>query len=181
MKKIATRTASVAGDLHQELMNRAYARWQKVPGMSRQDFLNGLSPSEKFAVVTGNLNYQVENGGFGQWFSNRYGDQQTVNYLRKVLTEMGTPAAIAVKRLVISAWHAHNDLEQGNGGDWDGEGDEQADPYDGLDDEFYAINQKFLEDCDWWLASDTHLKPTPRQGPPQPTQQIEQLPIGRPK
>ena len=64
--------------IHQTLMNNAYDLWSIEEGkkLSYSDFLDVVS--DKFgklysnAVITGNLNYQVENGGFYQWFENGY-------------------------------------------------------------------------------------------------------------
>jgi len=64
--------------IHQKLMNKAYDLWSTEEGkkLSYSDFLDVVS--DKFgklysnAVITGNLNYQVENGGFYQWFENGY-------------------------------------------------------------------------------------------------------------
>lgn len=63
-------------DVIQELMNEAYDKWQD--GWSRSDFLEyvkkNLSEEHYIAVIFGNLNYQVENGGFSQWDFNRYSE-----------------------------------------------------------------------------------------------------------
>lgn len=57
----------------QTLMTAAYERWQKAEGVSQEAFLEDLcSPPERRAVMIGNLNYQVENGGFAQWVDNGY-------------------------------------------------------------------------------------------------------------
>jgi len=64
--------------IHQKLMNKAYDLWSTEEGkkLSYSDFLDVVS--DKFgklysnAVITGNLNYQVENGGFSQWHYNDY-------------------------------------------------------------------------------------------------------------
>jgi len=64
--------------IHQKLMNKAYDLWSTEEGkeLNYSDFLDVVS--DKFgklysnAVITGNLNYQVENGGFSQWHYNDY-------------------------------------------------------------------------------------------------------------
>lgn len=64
-------------DRHQRLMNQAYKRWQKggdLENVPREDFYGKLEEPHRMAVVFGNLNYQVENGGFDQWFFNGYGE-----------------------------------------------------------------------------------------------------------
>lgn len=60
----------------QGLMDKAYAKWQKggdLEGKSDAEFVAALDDMQELAVRVGNLNYQVENGGFSQWFSNSYG------------------------------------------------------------------------------------------------------------
>ena len=56
---------------HQTLMNQAYKKWENND-IRREEFLLLLSPVEKLAVILGNFNYQVCNGGFSQWNYNDY-------------------------------------------------------------------------------------------------------------
>lgn len=56
----------------QSLMDKAYGRWQGNEGWSTKTFFDHMEPAEKTAVLLGNLNYQVENGGFQQWVGNGY-------------------------------------------------------------------------------------------------------------
>ena len=51
-------------------MTNAYDNWGK--NTSREEFLSDLTPYEKLAVIFGNFNYQVQNGGFSQWVFNNY-------------------------------------------------------------------------------------------------------------
>lgn len=57
--------------LHEQLMNKAYDFWQKED-VDRSIFLKLIPFIEKVAVQFGNLNYQVNNGGFSQWQFNQY-------------------------------------------------------------------------------------------------------------
>ena len=62
-------------DHWQELMNESYVRFQKGGDLHKlggDKFVRALDPVHKFAVMCGNLNYQVENGGFLQWIGNGY-------------------------------------------------------------------------------------------------------------
>jgi len=64
-------------DIHQKLMDEAYDFWKSKKGRcSYSQFLDEIhekfSPAHYNAVILGNLNYQVENGGFAQWFDNGY-------------------------------------------------------------------------------------------------------------
>lgn len=87
--------------LWQELMDKAYDRWGKggdLKDLEYLDFLDELEPLQRKAVVLGNLNYQVQNGGFSQWIGNRY--WRTHRYLRRTLEQMPGPAAKAVLELI---------------------------------------------------------------------------------
>jgi hypothetical protein len=55
-------------------MDEAYSEWQKDEnrGKDKWDVLNGFSKAHQIAVVFGNFNYQVENGGISQWIYNGY-------------------------------------------------------------------------------------------------------------
>lgn len=63
-------------EIHQKLMDEAYELWEKYDIHSKKDFLNKVNEKlgelHFYAVITGNLNYQVENGGFIQWIDNGY-------------------------------------------------------------------------------------------------------------
>ena len=54
-------------DIHQQLMNEAYESDCNSP-----TFLQDLDDVHRYAVVLGNMNYQVENGGWEQWVYNGY-------------------------------------------------------------------------------------------------------------
>lgn len=62
--------------VHQKMMDESYEIWKKSSRLSYLDFLekvnNELGDGYVNAVITGNLNYQVTNGGFYQWYDNRY-------------------------------------------------------------------------------------------------------------
>lgn len=54
-------------------MDEAYKKFKG--NMSYNDFIDNLTEKEKLAVLTGNLNYQVGNGGFNQWHLNEYSEK----------------------------------------------------------------------------------------------------------
>jgi len=73
--------------IHQDYMDRAYADYEQKAGRRKvdralnnepslgsthQNFLDALSEAERIAVVFGNLNYQIGNGGISQWIGNNY-------------------------------------------------------------------------------------------------------------
>jgi hypothetical protein len=55
-------------------MDEVYSEWQKEEnkGKGKWEVLDGFSEAHKIAVVFGNFNYQVENGGIDQWIYNGY-------------------------------------------------------------------------------------------------------------
>lgn len=57
----------------QRLMNYAYKEHTDGWDGGTEGFFGVLSYIEKVAVATGNLNYQVHNGGWMQWWDNGYG------------------------------------------------------------------------------------------------------------
>jgi hypothetical protein len=68
----------------QATMTAAYERWQAAEKMSAAEFLEGLSAKESFAVRVGNLNYQVENGGFSQYWGNGYAMNGSLGEVREI-------------------------------------------------------------------------------------------------
>lgn len=134
--------------LHQQLMDAAYARWQGT-GWSKDEFHDSLSPQERFAVHTGNLNYQVGNGGFMQWWDNQYGTPSTVDFLERAMARMGTNTALVVAGLLKRYKEAVGTVNPRKRHiAWEDVRDEM----EGLNDEFYKIDDQFLIDCE------NHLK-----------------------
>jgi hypothetical protein len=62
------------GDKIQALVDEVYNEWQTGENKhkGKWDILNGFSAAHQIAVVFGNFNFQVENGGLDQWISNGY-------------------------------------------------------------------------------------------------------------
>jgi hypothetical protein len=65
--------------VHQQMMDKAYELWndcEESKKLSYEDFLSKvndeLGKEFVYAVMTGNMNYQVENGGWQQWDDNGY-------------------------------------------------------------------------------------------------------------
>ena len=67
-------TTTAFGDKIQAFMDEVYSEWQKEEnkGKSKWDVLDGFPAAYQIAVVFGNFNYQVENGGLEQWIYNGY-------------------------------------------------------------------------------------------------------------
>ena len=73
----------------QTKMNSAYQKWQENPDWSQARFLDSLTMVQRRAVVLGNLNYQVNNGGFLQWLDNGYAETAGP-VLHLIAEELGT-------------------------------------------------------------------------------------------
>lgn len=58
----------------QILMNEFYDFWEKYEHLPRLEVLKLMSELHQVAVKLGNLNYQVNNGGFSQWEFNEYNE-----------------------------------------------------------------------------------------------------------
>ena len=72
VRRSIRRHSQTEEDEHQRLMNEAYKNWTDKVGMDYPEFLTKLNQLERDAVVLGNFNYQVCNGGIYQWLGNRY-------------------------------------------------------------------------------------------------------------
>lgn len=143
---------------HQALMNQAYDRWKDHPEWSKEDFLDQLNGDEKIAVTTGNLNYQVCNGGFAQWYGNRYGTEETTWYLIRMLSQKSSGICMPATKTVIELLQEYSRLDFE---DEEEEEDEEEDysylrshdravyctiqnRLDEMDTKFYEINDQFL-------------------------------------
>ena len=65
---------SANGDRIQGLMNEVYDEWRKDENRAKGkwEVAGGFSEAHHIAVLFGNFNYQVENGGLEQWIYNGY-------------------------------------------------------------------------------------------------------------
>lgn len=54
-------------------MNDVYYVWRNIKlDLKKHEVIDSLSEYHRIAVCLGNMNYQVENGGFSQWIFNGY-------------------------------------------------------------------------------------------------------------
>jgi hypothetical protein len=137
-------------DLHQSVMDGAYARWRAHPGWDKQDFWDQLSAKERFAVFMGKMNQQITNGGFGQWLGNEHATPETVAYIRRQLNRMGTSAALKVMELVEK--FDVTVLQSPKRRELDDTITEDEDEFmDRLDREYYKIDKQFLIECEEFL------------------------------
>jgi hypothetical protein len=140
-----------AESIHQRLMNSAYARWQATEGMTQAEFWSGLSLAERVAVFAGNLNYQVENGGFVQWYDNGYSACR--EELRFICHRIGTPAAIEVADVLDRVGAIISSAPpRGFVGDREDDWDVFYYKLEQLDKTYDAVATAFLADVEAYLA-----------------------------
>lgn len=148
--------------LFQNVMNRAYAKWQANRDWRYEDFLMNLNAADRRCVIMGNLNYQVCNGGFSQWIFNHYINPNLEPMILDALSLIKTETGLAVRALVGEVIEIlHKDFEYRNGAYeverssfsyWDENEDDfydyTIDKLDGFDENFYAINEQWLHDIE---------------------------------
>jgi hypothetical protein len=77
----------------QRLMNEVYDHWNEDPqNRKRLSSCDHFGPVHRAAVQFGNLNCQVENGGFFQWWDNGYGPEDIDDLIK--LTRTGKAQGI---------------------------------------------------------------------------------------
>lgn len=143
-------------DYHQELMDKAYDQWHKNPHWSKKQFYLSLDPKSRAAVVFGNLNYQVENGGFYQWFDNSYGKESkeflyfALDKMSKSLIEEESLAAKEMIELLNQVFEIQSDEKESN--DFD---EESYGNFEEMDNRFYQINNNWLIQVENWLKNES--------------------------
>jgi hypothetical protein len=135
--------------IHQEMMDKAYELWNKPEEnkkMPYEDFLETVSEelgnNYVDAVITGNMNYQVENGGWFQWYDNGYSVtiQEIIDFFEK--PEFNDCSEIKKLREILSSVEEQLD--------WKERGDreiQQVD-YDFRDIFENALNEEFDKSVD---------------------------------
>lgn len=131
------------------LMNAAYDRW--TDQMSKEQFMAQLVGLEVFAVHYGNLNYQVENGGFAQWQGNYYQTDASVGAIQTFLRMIGTDEAREVLGLLGQFLELGREEDLESEYDYDAWYERQSD----LCSQFYKINGVVLDQAEALLASMT--------------------------
>ena len=121
----------------QAVMNRAYDLWQKYPDWTYSEFIDELSPADRSVVLIGNLNYQVENGGFSQWLTNGYGE--CVRELARALDAIGAVRVAEMVYAAVSAWQVYQDQRRRARLWWSDDNDDDDDSLDfeAMDAEYY--------------------------------------------
>lgn len=126
----------------QKVMTAAYDKW--VHGMSHNKFVMSLAPNERRAVVIGNLNYQVGNGGFIQWDDNQY--SKNLSFLEDALEVINTDSSKQVLSIVKEFMKC---LEKQHKAGYDSTYDDMANE---CDNKYYAIQDKFLNDVESFFS-----------------------------
>jgi hypothetical protein len=157
-------------DFIQDHMNAAYARWQQDDNdWDYEDFLEQCSKVERACVIVGNMNYQVENGGWGQWDGNGY--SVTLGELKNLFEDM--PESELTKKMIrmlesvedslptddFRNGYCQCDFEEGEDGEDELVGDEcdqcagQPDDYTlrKESDKYYEFNEALLMEVDEYL------------------------------
>ena len=142
-------------DTMEDYMSQSYQRLKDGEDLSKEEFWEQLDEAERFAVFFGNMNYQVENGGFVQWWDNKYACDTTVTYILEKCKEMiawtGSPAEsqiiVAVAQLIENMWEVVENEDPRNCDDRVYENFHALH----LDGTYYKINKKFMEICDRYL------------------------------
>ena len=145
----------------QGLMDQAYAKWQANREWRYRQFLLNLDAIERKAVILGNFNYQVCNGGIQQWVDNGY--CVTAQDLLSILEEMDTENSRRVAKIVREVL-PHVDLtcteNRGFGQNYWADDEEWYDDtppswfeeIDKLTDEYYEFYESFTPEIEEYLA-----------------------------
>lgn len=141
----------------QGLMDSAYGKWNDetgvLKGASYETFLASLPTKERQAVLLGNLNYQVGNGGFHQWVANGYAlkGQEVIDILELIVCDSGTTSVeekIGVQLIARIRWILSridlNARNRGFGGDYWKKGRR------------VSHNSKTLDRMDTWYYDKVH-------------------------
>jgi len=129
---------------HQKIMDSAYEKY--TSNLSYEDFVRQLNHIERTAVLTGNLNYQVENGGFIQWHHNAY--SSCADELFSVLKSIKAPSANTVLEVIGDVLSRFDEIS-----------DHQENvSFNDLDKRYDAIAGEFLADVESYLSYLNHVK-----------------------
>jgi hypothetical protein len=136
----------------QAVMNGAYEKWQN--GWSYENFLDHLTYLERCVVVTGNLNYQVENGGFMQWYDNGYhkGSNTLLYFLEN---ELATDTAKYVARLVRKCTERYDEYDSSlvwnKWPSYNSEIGSEGPETGHLDNAYYKINETLMSELESYV------------------------------
>ncbi len=136
---------------HQLIMNKAYDRWQKNAKVwDKFMFFDQLDFQERVAVSLGNLNYQVENGGFSQWKYNGLADVHLDFLLRLDVDKNLYPEISKALELLSKFKKADEELSDKDNYSDDEDEDEEFENelervFDNLDTSYYKLENIEVE------------------------------------
>lgn len=130
----------------QKIMDKAYENYGA--GMSYRQFIESLPEIERNAVLLGNLNCQVENGGFSQFISNGYilASSDLVAFLEELSEECPIAGELASKLLKLMRFVDMNSKDRGFRDYFKSEraGESACDLAEEYDDWYYKTAQPIL-------------------------------------
>jgi hypothetical protein len=143
-------------------MDEVYNKWRKneCKGMSRLEVISKFfTLRHKAAVQLGNMNYQVENGGWSQWDMNGYSEDidDLIEYCKKGI-------AMKIKhfdklleilkdvKMILENMKIHEENRESLDDDEYYDGEEEYESLSRLDDKYYEIDQtELIESFDEFL------------------------------
>ena len=154
---------------HQELMDAAHEKWND--NLNYNQFIDMLPKAEKYAVLFGNMNYQIGNGGWYQWCDNGYCTR--IKALVNALTEMNTDTSNQILKMLDvvkptlkydvldgskeSRGCCTNYFKEKKRKYWDDDDDDDDDDehpnFESIDTQYYELEDKFMEECEVFLAT----------------------------
>ena len=145
-----------AMDKIQAIVNEVYDEWNKEgnKGKIKWDVLNEFSPAHQIAVVFGNFNYQVENGGLEQWIYNGYlhdDSEKLTEYLEIGAESDERCRAILDKVYTLNQYAQETDCDRY--GNYYAPEDDGDSSFIGDMIDCYAFDSWYYEHCgkdDWW-------------------------------
>lgn len=133
----------------QAIMDEAYDMWRTKNEWRKEQFWLHLTYPQKVTVWSGNLNYQIHNGGFLQWHDNGYSN--CAEDLILILEEINTDATMAVANIIRQVMNiVPLALDEWNGDYYSGN-EIALDELDELDSKFYDIAEIFMVDVAEYL------------------------------
>ena len=137
-------------NLCQYVMNSVYDKWDNSV-MDRKDFIKQLSDYEKIAVMFGNFNYQVENGGLHQWYDNGYYDDLV--FLNSFLGMSNYSRKNEFREILEYINHIHDSIENlDNYDDWYEEDVQtRLDSFKYLDSDYHRLSESWKDYLEEYL------------------------------
>ena len=137
------------------IMARAYARLDEND-WNKEEFYDNLEGDEDLVVPYVIMNNQVGNGGWDQWHHNGYINDFGLNRIRRTLKLIDSDESREVLRILDEFMKLLSDfgVDPNDPNSYVDEHDEEEfyDRADELDDAFYRVNEKVLEQLEAIMA-----------------------------